>query len=221
MAEARTKSRFAADASAVDARGSEAREREPAGEVLVEGTPVGFDAMARPVQAGPCRLFMGVRSDPFFADGEGAFHHFQFTGDDTFAGKNILSMALDLPNDMLGLWSGGRSLGNGECAARWGARAGRPHRELRRRRTSSVTERRSLMTDLRRLDELLRAEAGDAGCTAGEAILDAYVELELAGEDPARVFPGTSIHLRSCPGCQADYAGLLEAARHFADVKPE
>jgi predicted anti-sigma-YlaC factor YlaD len=77
------------------------------------------------------------------------------------------------------------------------------------------------MTDLRRLDELLRAEYGDAGCTAGEDILDAYVELELAGEDPARVYPGTAVHLQSCPGCQADYAGLLEAARRFADVERE
>jgi Domain of unknown function (DUF4331) len=70
--------------------------------VLIEGTPVGFDAMAAPVEAGPCRLFVGVRSDPFFADGEGAFHDFQFTGYDTFAGKNILSMALEVPNHMLG-----------------------------------------------------------------------------------------------------------------------
>jgi predicted anti-sigma-YlaC factor YlaD len=77
------------------------------------------------------------------------------------------------------------------------------------------------MTDGRRLDELLRAKDGDAGCTAGEDILDAYVELELAGEDPAQVYPGTAIHLESCPGCRADHDGLLEAARRFADVKPE
>jgi hypothetical protein len=77
------------------------------------------------------------------------------------------------------------------------------------------------MIDLRRLDESLRADDGDAGCTAGEEILDAYVELELAGQDPALVFPGTAIHLQSCPGCQADHAGLLEAARRFAHVKPE
>jgi hypothetical protein len=77
------------------------------------------------------------------------------------------------------------------------------------------------MTDLRRLDELLRAEDGDAGCTAGESILDAYVELELAGEDPALAFPGTAIHLQSCPGCQVDHAGLLEAARRFGHVGPE
>ena len=74
---------------------------------------------------------------------------------------------------------------------------------------------------LRQLDELLRAQAGDAGCTAGEEILDAYVELELAGDDPARVFPGTAIHLQSCPGCMADHDGLLEAARRFADVDPD
>ncbi len=77
------------------------------------------------------------------------------------------------------------------------------------------------MNDLRDLDELLLAEDGDAGCTAGEDVLDAYVELELAGEDPARAFPGTAIHLQSCPGCQADHAGLLEAARRFAHVEPE
>jgi len=84
------------------ATGSQARQPEPVGEVLIEGMPVGFDATAEIVQAGECRLFIGVRSDPFFADGEGAFHDFQFTGDDTFAGKNILSMALEVPNEMLG-----------------------------------------------------------------------------------------------------------------------
>ena len=68
-----------------------------------------------------------------------------------------------------------------------------------------------------RLDDLLRAEDGDAGCTAGEEILDVYVDLELSGADPAAVFPGTAIHLRACPGCQADYSGLREAARRLRD----
>ena len=72
-----------------------------------------------------------------------------------------------------------------------------------------------------RLDELLRAKDGDAGCTAGEEILDAYVDLELAGEDPARVYPATAIHPQSCPGCRVDYDGLLEAVRRFADAKAE
>ncbi len=76
------------------------------------------------------------------------------------------------------------------------------------------------MTDQRQLEELLRADEGDAGCAAGEDILDAYVDLELAGVDPAKVYPGTAIHLRSCPGCRADHEGLLEAARRFSDVDP-
>jgi hypothetical protein len=84
------------------ATGSEARQPEPAGAVLIEGTPVGFDATAEPVEAGACRVFIGVRSDPFFADGEGAFHDFQFTGEDTFGGKNVLSMAMEVPDEMLG-----------------------------------------------------------------------------------------------------------------------
>jgi hypothetical protein len=75
--------------------------------------------------------------------------------------------------------------------------------------------------DVRHLDDLLRALDGDAGCTAGEAILDAYVDLELAGQDPAAAFPGTAIHLRSCPGCRADRDGLMEAARAFGDVGPD
>ena len=84
------------------AAGSDARGREAVGEVLLRGTPVGFDPNAQPVQAGPCRVFIGVRSDPFFADGEGPFHDWHFTGEDTFAGKNILCMALEVPDDMLG-----------------------------------------------------------------------------------------------------------------------
>jgi hypothetical protein len=84
------------------ATGGQARERQAVGEVLAEGVPVGFDATAKPVEAGACRFFIGVRSDPFFADGEGPFHDWHFTGEDTFAGKNILSMALEVPNEMLG-----------------------------------------------------------------------------------------------------------------------
>jgi hypothetical protein len=67
------------------------------------------------------------------------------------------------------------------------------------------------------LDDLLRAEDGDAGCAAGEGILDQFVELELRGEDPSAAFPGTAIHLRACPGCRTDYEGLREAAANLDD----
>jgi hypothetical protein len=69
--------------------------------------------------------------------------------------------------------------------------------------------------DVTHLDDLLRAEEGDAGCAAGEDILDLYVELELRGEDAATRFPATAIHLRTCPGCQADLAGLREAVQRL------
>jgi uncharacterized protein DUF4331 len=68
-------------ATAYYATGTSAQTREPRGEVLIESTDVGFDATAAPVQAGPCRLFIGKRSDPC---------------------ANILSIALEVPNDMLG-----------------------------------------------------------------------------------------------------------------------
>ena len=77
------------------------------------------------------------------------------------------------------------------------------------------------MTNLKALDELLRAEEGDAGCEAGNLIMDQYVEIELRGQDPSERFPGTAIHLRVCPGCRADHDGVLEAARLFGDVGPE
>jgi hypothetical protein len=84
------------------ATGPEARRPEPAGDVLGTGIPVGFGADAEPVQCGPIRLFIGVRSDPFFADADGAFHGFHWTGQDAFADRNILSIAMEVPNDLLG-----------------------------------------------------------------------------------------------------------------------
>jgi hypothetical protein len=84
------------------ATGAEAREPEPVGQVLTESLPVSFDAAAQPVEAGGIRLFAGERSEPFFADIEGALHGFQWTGHDDFAGNNVLSIALEVPDDMLG-----------------------------------------------------------------------------------------------------------------------
>src|SRR5205807_3937176 len=97
-------------ATAFYATGREAQMREPGGAVLIEAMPVAFDAMAAPVQAGSSRLFIGKRSDPFFADADGVVQwlvggqagNFEWKGNDTFGGANILSIALEVPNDMLG-----------------------------------------------------------------------------------------------------------------------
>jgi hypothetical protein len=84
------------------ATGRHAREADPTEQVLIASVPVGLDGAAQPVQAGKIRLFAGVRSDPFFADAEGALHGFQWTGVDSFEGKNVLCIALEVPDDMLG-----------------------------------------------------------------------------------------------------------------------
>jgi len=84
------------------ATGPEARQPGPVGEVLAQGIPVSFDGTARPVLAGRVRLFTGLRSDPFFADVEGALHGFQWTGHDDFADNNVDSIALEVPRGMFG-----------------------------------------------------------------------------------------------------------------------
>jgi hypothetical protein len=84
------------------ATGAAARQPEPAGEKLTDSLPVSFDATVQPVQAGRIRLAAGLRSDPFFADVEGALHGFVWTGHDDFADNNVDSIALEVPSDMLG-----------------------------------------------------------------------------------------------------------------------
>jgi hypothetical protein len=84
------------------AMGDQAREPWPAGEVLSSSIPVSFDANANPVEAHGIRLFAGARSEPFFADIEGALHGFQWTGHDDFAGNDVLSIALEVPDGLLG-----------------------------------------------------------------------------------------------------------------------
>jgi hypothetical protein len=84
------------------ATGAQARQPEPGGEVLAEGFAVSFDGTARPVEAHGIRLAAGLRSDPFFADVEGALHGFAWTGHDDFAGNNVDSIVLEVPGDLLG-----------------------------------------------------------------------------------------------------------------------
>jgi hypothetical protein len=88
--------------SAWHATGAQARQPEPAGEQLTASCPVSFDGTVRPIEAGPVRLFAGLRSDPFFADVEGALHGFAWTGHDDFADNNVDSIVLEVPDDMLG-----------------------------------------------------------------------------------------------------------------------
>jgi hypothetical protein len=70
-----------------------------------------------------------------------------------------------------------------------------------------------------RLDDLLAADPGDAGCEVAFHVLDRYAEAGLTGTGPESRFPGVAAHLRRCEACHQDYQGLLAAvarlrARH-------
>ena len=65
------------------------------------------------------------------------------------------------------------------------------------------------------LADLLPTDPRDPGCAAGFELLSEYVDLELAGGDPTRRFPGIAAHLRACSACRVDHEGLLAAARIY------
>jgi hypothetical protein len=68
------------------------------------------------------------------------------------------------------------------------------------------------MSESQRIEMLLPADPDDSGCDAAFAILDVFVEEELAGRDAGYHHPSVAAHLRACPACRDDYHGLLSAA---------
>ena len=61
------------------------------------------------------------------------------------------------------------------------------------------------------LDSFLGPDPGDVGCGETLRLLDVYVDILVAGGDPARRFPGIAVHLRDCRPCHEDFRGLLAA----------
>jgi hypothetical protein len=55
--------------------------------------------------------------------------------------------------------------------------------------------------------------APEVSCEECFAVLDRYVELELAGVDADSSFPGMDAHLVGCPACGEEHELLLEYAR--------
>lgn len=72
------------------------------GEVIAERVPVAMGIDETVTQAGDYRFFVGWRSDPFFFDVLGVINNMQFTGKDFFADKDTCTIALELPNSLLG-----------------------------------------------------------------------------------------------------------------------
>jgi len=84
------------------ARGGEAQSGKLEGDVLFKDLPVDFDGNVRVSEQDGFRLYVGMRSDPFFFDLKGYLNGMQFTGDDFFLDKNVFSMVLELPNSEMG-----------------------------------------------------------------------------------------------------------------------
>ena len=83
-------------------KGAQAAETGSGGEVIVEGFPVSTGHEGHVAQAGDHRFFAGWRSDPFFFDVLGTINQFQFTTGDFFLDKDTCSIALEMPNSILG-----------------------------------------------------------------------------------------------------------------------
>jgi hypothetical protein len=84
------------------ATGDDARGDVDSGEIIFEDAPVASDSDPEVTSSGEYRLFAGIRSDPFFADVAGAANDFQWTGEDSFADKNVFAIVLEVPNAALG-----------------------------------------------------------------------------------------------------------------------
>ncbi|MGH7755456.1 MAG: DUF4331 family protein, partial [Vulcanimicrobiaceae bacterium] len=82
--------------------GPEAAAHEAGGTMIARDVPVGLDGSVHIEDAGDYRFFAGLRSDPFFADLGGILNGFKWTGNDSMANCNILGIALEVPNRLLG-----------------------------------------------------------------------------------------------------------------------
>lgn len=112
------------------ADGADAQRLEDVGSVIVDAAPVSLGDDAQVVESGGYRVFVGLRSDPFFADTDGLFNNFAWTGVDGFAEANVLAIILEMPNSLLssdstiGVWARSAVRRDGTYAAI--DRAGKP-----------------------------------------------------------------------------------------------
>src|SRR5919108_6584778 len=67
-------------------------------EAILTNVPVSTGAEVRIAEAGGYRLFVGPRSDPFFADVAGTLNGLQFTGSDSMASMDVYAIVLEVPN---------------------------------------------------------------------------------------------------------------------------
>jgi hypothetical protein len=61
------------------------------------------------------------------------------------------------------------------------------------------------------LEKFLSTDPSDAGCAETFALLDLFVEREVAHGDAAALFPGVATHFSQCGPCIEDFHGLMAA----------
>jgi hypothetical protein len=69
---------------------------------------------------------------------------------------------------------------------------------------SSDDRNRDLIT------RLLGPDGPEVTCDQCFELLDQYVDLEVAGEDPDAKLPGMRAHLEGCPACHEDHESLRD-----------
>jgi anti-sigma factor RsiW len=70
-----------------------------------------------------------------------------------------------------------------------------------------------MSTDDRNRDvitRLLGPEGPEVTCEQCFELLDQYVDLEVAGQDPDAQLPGMRAHLEGCPACHEDHESLRD-----------
>jgi hypothetical protein len=60
------------------------------------------------------------------------------------------------------------------------------------------------------ITRLLGPAGPEVTCEACFELLDQYVDLELAGEDPDERLPGMRAHFEGCPACREDHESLRD-----------
>jgi hypothetical protein len=63
------------------------------------------------------------------------------------------------------------------------------------------------------VSRLLGPDAREVSCEECFALLDEYVERELAGEHPETSMPAMRAHLAGCPACREDHEGLRDLVK--------
>ncbi len=63
------------------------------------------------------------------------------------------------------------------------------------------------------LKKIQASQTEEISCSECFERLDAYVDLELAGQDPEKLLPGVKAHLFQCRVCQEEYELLRELAQ--------